>query len=61
VKLKSSASATGRLLFFYMPLFLLPKVYMFVIAARVRMDMKIAFGDVKETMKKIYQKKGKKK
>lgn len=37
------------------------KVYMFVIAARVRMDMKIAFGDVKETMKKIYQKKGKKK
>lgn len=35
------------------------KVYMFVIAARVRMDMKIAFGEVKDTMKNIYQKKGK--
>eukprot|EP01041_Mallomonas_annulata_P010023 gene10023-20867_t len=30
------------------------QVYIQVIAARVRMDMKIAFGEVKETLKKIY-------
>jgi len=41
------------------------KVYINVIAARVRMDMKIAFGEVKETLKKITaskagRKKGKK-
>jgi hypothetical protein len=29
-------------------------VYIHIIAARVRMDMKIAFGEVKETLKKIY-------
>lgn len=37
------------------------QLYSFIIAARVRMDMKIAFGEVKDTMKNIYQKKGKKK
>ena len=38
------------------------KVYIHVIAARVRMDMKIAFGEVKETLKKItLAKKGRKK
>jgi GTPase SAR1 family protein len=29
------------------------QVYINVIAARVRMDMKIAFGEVKETLKKL--------
>ena len=29
-------------------------VYIHIIAARVRMDMKVAFGEVKETLKKIY-------
>jgi hypothetical protein len=38
------------------------KVYIHVMAARVRMDMKIAFGEVKETLKKITAaKKGRKK
>jgi hypothetical protein len=32
----------------------------FIIAARVRMDMKMAFGEVKDMLKNIYQKKGKK-
>lgn len=38
-------------------------VYLHVIAARLRMDMKVAFGEVKETLKKIYvvNEKGKKK
>jgi GTPase SAR1 family protein len=36
------------------------KVYTHVIAARVRMDMKIAFGEVKDTLKNIYQNKKKK-
>jgi len=35
------------------------EVYTHVIAARVRMDMKIAFGEVKDTLKNIYQKKKK--
>lgn len=30
------------------------EVYIQIIAARVRMDMKIAFGEVKDTIKKIY-------
>jgi hypothetical protein len=37
------------------------QVYTHVIAARVRMDMKMAFGEVKDTLKNIYQKKKKKK
>lgn len=38
------------------------KLYIQVIAARVRMDMKVAFGEVKETLKKITAaKKGRKK
>ena len=36
------------------------EVFIHVIAARVRMDMKIMFADVKDTLKKIYYK-GKKK
>lgn len=36
------------------------KLYTFIMAARVRMDMKIAFGEVKDVMKSIYLKKGKK-
>jgi hypothetical protein len=30
-------------------------VYIHVIAARIRMDMKVAFGDVKEELKKLYK------
>ena len=29
-------------------------VYLHIIAARVRMDMKIAFGEVKEQLKKLF-------
>lgn len=32
------------------------KIYIHVIAARVRMDMKIAFGEVKEQLKKLQPK-----
>ena len=37
------------------------KVIIHVIAARVRMDMKIAFADVKDQMKRFYADKNKKK
>jgi G-protein alpha subunit len=33
-------------------------VYLHIIAARVRMDMKIAFGEVKEQLKKLFPVKG---
>jgi hypothetical protein len=33
------------------------EVAIHIVAARVRMDMKIAFADVKDSLKKIYSKK----